>query len=92
MMKTIKPLVKPIVTSGRISYEESSRAYTLIRFKRRIIDEFPQLQTSKKWQYQLEYCRTYPATLKRIEQAQTLDQGIPLLLFIYLPQEDASHE
>ena len=83
MKQTVKPLEKPIIIQGPLTYQESVRAFATIRLKRRIIDEFPQLQENKKWCYRLEYERTYTAAIQRIERAKASEEGIPLLLFIY---------
>ena len=81
-MKTIKPLLRPIITTGKLFYEEAARAFVLIRLKRRIIHEFPQLQKNVGWSYQLEYHRTISPTIARIQEAEQ-KEGVPLLVFIY---------
>ena len=80
LIKTIEPIIKPVAVVGRLMYDERARAYALIRFKRRIIDLFPQLRQDKSWCYSLEYWQDKNKTIERIKQAK---EGIPLLIFIY---------
>jgi len=77
-LKMITPLLRPIIVTGKLFYEEAARAFVLIRLKRRIIQEFPQLESNLGWSYQLEYHRTKEQTIKRIENGE-----IPLLVYIY---------
>ena len=82
-MKAIKPLTRPIIINGRVMYEERTRTHSLIRLKRRIIEEFSQLRSTKNWLYQMEFHRSYEATLERIKESKSKEEGIPLLIFIY---------
>ena len=78
--KAIQPITRPVTVIGRLMYDERARAYALIRFKRRILDLFPQLRQDKSWCYSLEYWQDQNQTIERINQAK---DGIPLLIFIY---------
>ena len=86
-MKTIEPFVQPLIVKGKLFYDESLRAYTKIRLKRRVLDEFAQLREERGWNYQIEFHGSCVATMKRIQDAQHKEEGIPLLLFIY-PTKD----
>ena len=81
MMETIK-LTRPLIVNGRLIYNEAKRACSIIRFKKRIIDEFPELK-SGNWSYQLEHWKDYPTTIERIKEAQEGEEKVPILLFIY---------
>lgn len=74
---------RTLTISGKISYSESLRAYTVIRLKRKIVDLFPSLQENQEWKYQVEFYENHPTLLNRIAEAKEKDQGTPLLLFIY---------
>lgn len=78
----IEPLARPIIEQGKLFYCESSRAHSIVRFKKTILEHFPQLRSRKKWQYSLEYWRDVHTTIRRITEAQERKEGIPLLLFI----------
>ena len=74
---------KNLTISGKISYNESLRAYTTIRLKKRIVDLFPSLQQNQEWQYHVEFHENPSTLLKRITEAAEKKEGTPLLLFIY---------
>lgn len=82
-MKVIKPILRPLIVNGRLMYDERAKAYALIRFKRRIIDLFPQLKSEQDWCYLLEYWQDHPTTIQRLKESQKNNEGVPLLLFIY---------
>jgi len=87
-MKPIMPLTRPIIVNGRLIYNESVRAYNTLRLKKRLLDEFSQLRSEAGWCWQIEYLRSYDATIERIKEAQQNKEGIPLLLFIYREERD----
>lgn len=74
---------KTLTISGKISYNESLRAYTVIRLKKRIVDLFPELHQNQEWKYQVEFYEHPSTLLNRIAEAAEKNQGTPLLLFIY---------
>ena len=86
--KSIFPSNHPLIIIGKLSYDETLGAFSVIRLKKRFIDEFSDLKLGSNWFYQLEYLRTYDQAIKRIEGAQRLEQGIPILLFIYQENDE----
>ncbi len=82
-MNFIKAELRPLIVNGRIIYKEANRSFSIIRFKRRVIDFFPDLKKDRGWNYQLEYWLTHDKVLKRINQMKEQEEGIPLLLYIY---------
>ena len=81
--KIIKPITQPLIVNGRLIYNEANRTSSIIRLKKKIIKEFPDLKRKKKMLYQFEFCRSYEKTIDRIKQMQERDQGIPFLIFFY---------
>ena len=75
-------LIRAVIAYGSLVYNESSRASSLLRLKRVIIDEF-QLGSKNNCFYQLEFWKDYATTLERIKEAQENEEGIPLLLWIH---------
>ncbi len=87
MIKTTR-LIRPIIANGALVYNESSRASSILRLKKVVIEEF-QLQSKNNCFYQLEFWRDYATTLERIKEAQENEEGIPLLLWI---RKEVRHE
>jgi len=81
-MTEIKKLTRPLIVKGRLIYNEARRACSIIRFKTKILDEFPDLR-SGNWSYQLEHWKDYPTTIERLKEAQDCQEKVPMLLFIY---------
>ncbi len=87
-MNTTK-LIRPMIVNGSLIYNESSRACSIIRLKRTVLEEFPQLKSKDNCFYQLEFWKDYATTLQRITEAQENEEGIPLLLWI---RKEVTHE
>jgi len=85
---TITPQLRPLVVSGRLIYNEALRARSIIRLKRRFLEEFSQLHSNVNWNYTLEYWRTPEKTIRRLQEAKRTGSGIPLLLYIYPEEQD----
>ena len=83
MFKPINPQNQPIISLGRMTYEERTRSFSLLRIKQKLREFLPQLKNEKRVYYQLEYHWSYAKTLERVAKAQTEQRTIPLLLFIY---------
>jgi len=82
-MKTIAPRWEKIHSFGKIMYHESAKAHVLLRFKKRIINLFPQLKEKKEIFYELQYCWDYKKTIDEIYKAKYDKKGVPLILYIY---------
>lgn len=87
MIKSIQPTYKPVIVQGRLIYDSRSQAFSIIRFKKRILEEFSQLRKDKQWRYQMEYWSDYDLTMDRIMQIYRRDGTMPIMVFIY--PEDA---
>ena len=82
-----KPLVprKIINVKGKVHYGESSQAWNILKLKKEMFEEFPQLKEKRSaFSYQL----IYPRDIKELEQTikKILNENsetIPLLLWLY---------
>ena len=81
--KIIKPITQPLIVNGRLIYNEANRASSIIRLKKKIVKEFPDLKKNKNMLYQFEFWRSYEETINRIKQMEEKGQGIPFLIFFY---------
>ena len=85
-MKAITPILRPVVVQGRLIYDARSHAFTIIRLKKRIVEEFPQLKKDQHWRYTLEFWPDYDLTVDRIIEAYRKQENPPLLVFVYPEQ------
>jgi len=81
-----KPLQprKIINVKGKIHYNESKQAWSNIKLKRELINEFPQLKEKRSaFSYELTFCRTVEDVNKLIKKFAKTDDAVPLLMFLY---------
>ena len=75
--------LRTLELEGEISYGESQRAWNLIRLKKDILKEFPQLkQKREKFGYKLVMHRSFKELKKAIEKMDKEDNTIPIFLFL----------
>jgi len=85
IMKEKTTLIPRVVieSKGKLSYSESSQAWSIIRFKQELIKEFPQLREKRsKLSYNLNYCRNYEEFEKLTRQLIKNREALPILLFL----------
>lgn len=84
--KTLLPLKETAEFSGKLSYAEGSRAWHVIRLKKDILREFPQLKRrDKEFGYKIVIYRKYEELKKAIEEMEIQCKPIPMsLLILYL--------
>jgi len=81
-----KPLTprKIINVKGKIYYNESKQAWSNIKLKRELINEFPQLKEKRsKFSYELMFCRTAEELDKIIKKFIKTKEIMPMLMFLY---------
>ena len=70
-----------IATEGQIAYSEGFQAWNVIRLKKEIFSEFPELKEKRsKFSYKLIYHRDVEKALKDLKEA---GEVLPLFLFLY---------
>ena len=81
-MKPLRPSRENIVAKGRISYRESSQAWSLIQVKKEILQEFPQLREKRsKFAYKMILYKGFKELGKSIREMEKRGDSVPLLLF-----------
>lgn len=69
---------------GKLSYNDGSRAWSVLRFKKEIITEFPQLKERRsKLFYNVVLTRNYDALLSFIKNMKNENKPLPLLVQFY---------
>ena len=81
-----KPLIprKIINVKGKIHYNESKQAWSNIKLKRELINEFPQLKEKRaNFSYELMFCRTAEDFNKVIKELAENEEVMPMLMLLY---------
>jgi len=76
---------KELEIFGKISYKESLGLWSIIRLKKEIINEFPQLKEKRsRFGYKMNYYRDI-AQLENVvkELKKNKDQPMPVLMWLY---------
>ena len=81
--KILRPMHKAIEIIGKLSYEEGYRAWSTIRFKKRLINEFPDLEEKRAiFSYKMIFHRTPKELEKAVREMKKGDKPLPILLFL----------
>ena len=82
-MQILKPIRKSFTVNGAISYNDMARCCNIIRLKKRIIEQFPDLRMKEGIFYKVEILFSYEELEARIKDIKQNKKGIPLLLSLY---------
>ena len=75
---------QPIISNGRISYNEAMRCNNLIALRKEIRIAFPALNDiNLLFYYRLEYYKSSQELLKRVTELSEKNDGLPFLFFIF---------
>lgn len=78
----IQPFRQAVVSSGKMDYNESSRAWSRIRFKKEFVNEFPQLRHRRfKTEYSALILHSYELLEREVQDIIKRKGPIPVLLF-----------
>ena len=82
-IQMIERIKTPVIVHGSVSYYERSRCNCIIRIKKRLVKEFPDLINAKNVCYRAELWQTYDDLRNRIAEIKQKREGIPILLFLF---------
>lgn len=81
----LTPWTGNLVCEGKITYSERSRAWSVIRLHKDILNEFPTLKNRRaKLSFMIEHVRTVENLKAKVKEIERANSGIPLLLYLYL--------
>jgi len=82
--KTLTPR-KIIDSNGKVIYNESAQAWNVIKLKKELFDEFPELKEKRSvFSYKLKFFRDMPEFEKVLKKLRAEKENVmPLLLFLY---------
>ena len=81
-----KRLISPkkiIDVEGKLAYAEGFQSWNILRLKKEIVDEFPQLKEKRSnFSYKLIFCRNYEELLNYFKKLKS-DSVMPMLMWMY---------
>lgn len=87
--KILRPSRKVLEINGKLSYEEGYRAWSTIRFKKELINEFSDLREKRAiLGYKMLFYQSYLELEKAVKEMKRGDKPLPILMF--LVKENAS--
>ena len=81
-----KPLIprKVINVQGKLHYNEGNQAWNKLKFKKELLDEFPQLkQKRSKFSYEMKYFRDSSEFEKLMKEVKKKPEALPVLIWFY---------
>lgn len=79
----LRPARESLDIKGRIAYTEGHQAWNLIRLKKEIINEFPQLKEKRSsFSYKLLFYHNYSQLEKAIRKMKRNNDALPILLWM----------
>jgi len=85
-MENKKPLLprKIVNVQGKLHYNESNQAWNKLKFKKELLDEFPQLkQKRSKFSYEMKYFRDPLDFEKILKELKKHPELLPVLMWFY---------
>jgi uncharacterized protein Yka (UPF0111/DUF47 family) len=84
MEKLLRPIHETLRVKGELSYSEGNQAWNVIRLKKDLLKEFPQLKEKrKKFSYKIIMHRSFRELKKEINDLEKEGDAIPIFLFFY---------
>lgn len=74
---------KIIDVEGKLAYAEGFQSWNILRLKKEIVNEFPQLKEKRSnFSYKLIFCRNHEELLNHIKKLKN-DSVMPMLMWMY---------
>ena len=69
--------------NGKLAYAEGFQSWNILRLKKEIVDEFPQLKEKRSnFSYKMIFCRDHEELLTHIKKLKS-DSVMPMLMWMY---------
>ncbi len=73
---------------GNLSYSEGAQSWGILRFKKELIKEFPQLQEKRsKFSYKMTYFRDFAELEEKIKEMKRSKEQIAMPMLVWLYKE-----
>jgi hypothetical protein len=88
IMTYLTPISQQKTITGKLAYNESVRAWNIIRLKKDILDYYTQLrQKSKTFSYEMQVSHHYDIIESIIKKAKKEGKAPPLMLWLKIEEE-----
>lgn len=89
--RILQPIRKELEIKGKIVYREADQCWNMLKLKRELIAEFPQLKEKRsEFSYRMIYHRTYGDFEKALKKMKKENKPLPIIL--YLVKEDEAKQ
>ncbi|MDP2749672.1 MAG: hypothetical protein Q8O89_02470 [Nanoarchaeota archaeon] len=82
-MKLIVPKSGAVIVEGSMFYSSPDKCKSIIRLKKKLSNEFPELKSRDNVYYRIELWKTYDEVEDRIKDIVERRKTLPMLLFFY---------
>jgi len=90
--KTLRPSDKALDLKGNLYYRESLQAWNTIRFRKELINKFPELKEKRaSFSYRIIFYQDYAKLEKAVREMKSEDKPLPILLFLVKEPEADSY-
>ena len=87
-LQILKPVNEALIIQSRIWYNQNDGAWSIIRLKKNIIDEFPVLKEKRsKFFYKIVHHKTYEDLEKNIRKIKKNKEPVPILFSLFKEKE-----
>ena len=79
----LRPIKKTIELIGKVSYDEHNGAWSIIRLRKQLINDFSDLKEKRSsFSYKALYYQSYLELEKAVREMKRRDHPLPILLFL----------
>ena len=84
----LRPTKKTIELMGKVSYDEHNGAWSTIRLRKQLINDFSDLKERRSsFSYKIIYYQSYLELEKAVREMKKEDKPLPILLFLVKEKE-----
>ena len=82
-IQILRPINRVINIKGRVLYNDNHHTWNTIRFKKEIVNEFPQLKERRaNFSYKMVFYENYDDFEKEFRRLRRNKEPLPILLFL----------
>jgi len=86
--RILRPVKKPTNLRGRVYYDSPNGAWSIIRLRKEIVNDFSELKEKRSsFSYQMVFYQTPQELEKAIREMRKEDKPLPILLFLVKDEE-----
>lgn len=93
-VEILSPTKETLKIKGKISYNESDQAFTLLKFRKEVVNEYPHLKEKNspfEFVYLMKLHRTYQDLKREIELLEKEEKPIPFMLSLGVEKSEEAN-